>query len=65
MRRRPDGQRQNVRVTFGPPIAPRPIDERREVMEQVRLFFEREGAATTPNRRIAAQQPDAVTTAAG
>jgi 1-acyl-sn-glycerol-3-phosphate acyltransferase len=61
MRRRADRQRQSVRVVFGPPLAPRPVEERREVMEQVRLFFERQGAATTPNRRIA--EPQAVTTA--
>ena len=65
MRRRGDGQRQSVRVAFGPPIAPRPIKERREVMEQVRLFFEQHGAVTTPNRRVAAKQADAVTTATG
>jgi len=56
MRRRTGGARQVVRVAFGPPIPPRPREQRREVMEQVRLFFAAQGAATTPNRRIAAKQ---------
>lgn len=55
MRRR-GGRRQRLRVAFGPPIAPRPRQERREVMEEVRLFFESQGAATTPNKRLAAKQ---------
>ena len=56
MRRARGRRRQDVRVAFGPPIAPRPPEERREVMEQVRKFFESQGAVTTPNKRIAAQQ---------
>jgi 1-acyl-sn-glycerol-3-phosphate acyltransferase len=55
-RRRRDGRRHHVRVAFGPPIAPRSRAERREVMEEVRLFFESQGAATTPNKRLAAKQ---------
>ena len=56
MRRRPDARRQQLRVAFGPPIAPRPLAERREVMEEARLFFESRGARTTPNKRLAAKQ---------
>jgi 1-acyl-sn-glycerol-3-phosphate acyltransferase len=56
MRRRHAGQRQVVRVAFGPPIPPQPPEQRREVMEEVRAFFAAQGAATTPNRRIAAKQ---------
>jgi len=62
MRRRRDGGRQLVRIAFGPAIPPRPPEERREVMEEVRLFFESHGAATTPNRRIAAKRQRALTT---
>jgi 1-acyl-sn-glycerol-3-phosphate acyltransferase len=65
MRRRPSGRRQHVRVAFGAPIAPGPLEQRREVMEQVRLFFESQGAPTTPNRRIATNREQAVTTTAG
>jgi 1-acyl-sn-glycerol-3-phosphate acyltransferase len=61
MRRARGRRRQHVRVAFGPPIPPRPSDERREVMEQVRLFFEAQGAVTTPNRRLAAKQQKPVT----
>jgi 1-acyl-sn-glycerol-3-phosphate acyltransferase len=53
MRRRPDGSRQQVRVAFGAAI-PHPGDEhRKEVMERVRLFFESQGAATTPDKAVA------------
>jgi 1-acyl-sn-glycerol-3-phosphate acyltransferase len=62
MRRGPGGRRQTVRVAFGPAIAPRPPSERREVMEQVRLFFASQGAATTPNKRLAARRDRALTT---
>ena len=58
MRRGRGGRRHVVRVAFGPPIAPRPPAERREVMEEVRSFFAAHGAATTPNRRIAARQAE-------
>jgi 1-acyl-sn-glycerol-3-phosphate acyltransferase len=64
MRRRPGGQRQQVRVAFGPAIAARPLAERREVMEEVRLFFESQGATTTPNKRVAGTRREAVATAA-
>jgi hypothetical protein len=60
MRRGRRGRRQTVRVAFGPAIAPRPTAERREVMEQVRLFFASRGAATTPNKRLAAQRDRAL-----
>jgi 1-acyl-sn-glycerol-3-phosphate acyltransferase len=56
MRRGPGRRRQDVRIVFGPPIAPRPTRERREAMEQVRLFFEQQGATTTPNKRLAAKR---------
>lgn len=56
MRRRRDGGRQHVRVVFGPPIAPRPVAQRREVMDEVRRFFAAQGAATTPNKRLAAKR---------
>ncbi len=53
MRRRPDRSRQDVRVAFGPAIR-NPADEhRKEVMERVRLFFESEGARTTPDKALA------------
>lgn len=61
MRRGRGGRRQTVRVAFGPAIAPRPTAERREVMEQVRLFFASRGAATTPNKRLAARRDRALT----
>jgi 1-acyl-sn-glycerol-3-phosphate acyltransferase len=63
MRRRKDGRRQKLRVAFGPPIPSRSPRERREVMEQARLFFESQGAATTPNKRLVAKR--AVTVASG
>ena len=63
MRRRRDRGRQVVRVAFGTPIAPRPREQRREVMEEVRSFFAAQGAATTPNRRIAARQAEPAATA--
>jgi 1-acyl-sn-glycerol-3-phosphate acyltransferase len=60
MRRAPGRRRQEVAIAFGPPIAPRPPAERREVMEQVRLFFASRGAATTPNKRLEAKRRQAV-----
>jgi 1-acyl-sn-glycerol-3-phosphate acyltransferase len=62
MRRGRGGRRQTVRVAFGPAIAPRPPSERREVMEEVRLFFASQGAATTPNKRLVARRDRALTT---
>jgi 1-acyl-sn-glycerol-3-phosphate acyltransferase len=62
MRRAPGRRRHELRIAFGAPIAPRPSQERREVMEQVRLFFESRGAATTPNKRLAAKRRRAITT---
>ena len=61
MRRGRGGRRQLVRIAFGPPIRPRPPEQRREVMEEVRVFFESQGAATTPNKRIAAKRRRALT----
>lgn len=65
MRRARGGRRQRLRIAIGPPIPARPREERREVMEQVRLFYESQGAATTPNKRIAAKRRRAVTTTSG
>lgn len=48
------GGRHPIAVCFGPPIRPREGEHRVEVMERVRLFFEASGAATTPDRRVAA-----------
>lgn len=64
MRRRPDGRRQELRVAFGPPVRPAGPEDRRDAMERVRLFFESEGATTTPDK-IVANRRRAATTAAG
>jgi 1-acyl-sn-glycerol-3-phosphate acyltransferase len=63
MRRAQDGRRHKLRVVFGSPIPSRSPEERREVMEQVRLFFVSQGAATTPNKRLAAKRAVAITSA--
>ncbi|HEX4732827.1 MAG TPA: lysophospholipid acyltransferase family protein [Thermoleophilaceae bacterium] len=60
MRRARGHRRQRISVSVGPPIAPRPRAERREVMEQVRLFFASRGAATTPNKRLASKRREAI-----
>jgi 1-acyl-sn-glycerol-3-phosphate acyltransferase len=52
MRRRPDGSRQRVRVAFGPAIRHPGDEHRKEVMERVRLFFESQGARTTPDKTV-------------
>jgi 1-acyl-sn-glycerol-3-phosphate acyltransferase len=41
-------RRHTVEVRFGEPIRPQDVAERHEVMEQVRLFWEREGEAEEP-----------------
>ena len=41
-------RRHKVEVHFGEPIRPHDPSERHEVMEQVRLFWEREGASEAP-----------------
>ena len=41
-------RRHKVEVHFGEPIRPHDTSERHEVMEKVRLFWEREGAADDP-----------------
>jgi 1-acyl-sn-glycerol-3-phosphate acyltransferase len=38
-------RRHKVEVRFGAPIKPRTVDDRKEVMEEVRAFWEREGHA--------------------
>jgi 1-acyl-sn-glycerol-3-phosphate acyltransferase len=50
MRRARD--RQPIAVHIGPPVWPREGEHPKEVMEQVRLFFEASGAVTTPDKRI-------------
>jgi 1-acyl-sn-glycerol-3-phosphate acyltransferase len=49
------GGRHPIAVRFGPPVRPRDGEDRIEVMERVRLFFEASGAVTTPDKRIAAR----------
>jgi 1-acyl-sn-glycerol-3-phosphate acyltransferase len=41
-------RRHRVEVRFGPPIAPRAVAERREVMDEVRAFWERKGLPEDP-----------------
>jgi hypothetical protein len=41
-------RRHKVEVRFGEPIAPRDESERREVMEEVRAFWERKGLPAEP-----------------
>jgi 1-acyl-sn-glycerol-3-phosphate acyltransferase len=56
-RRREPGRltgRHPIAVCFGPPVRPKEGEHRVEVMERVRLFFEASGAATTPDRKVAA-----------
>ncbi|QEC48453.1 1-acyl-sn-glycerol-3-phosphate acyltransferase [Baekduia soli] len=45
------GRRHPIEVRFGPPIRPRAGEDRRQVMERVRLFFAESGATTTPAGR--------------
>jgi 1-acyl-sn-glycerol-3-phosphate acyltransferase len=56
MRRGPGRERRSVRVAFGPPIHPLPDEHRTDLMERVRLFFESQGATTTPDKRIVARR---------
>jgi len=44
-------RRHKVHVTFGEPIAPRDPAERREVMDEVRAFWERKGEPADPAKR--------------
>jgi 1-acyl-sn-glycerol-3-phosphate acyltransferase len=44
-------RRHKVEVRFGEPIAPRDTSERREVMEEVRAFWERKGQPADPAKR--------------
>ena len=44
-------RRHKVQVRFGEPIAPRDPAERREVMDQVKAFWERKGLPEDPARR--------------
>lgn len=48
--------RHTISVTFGAPIRPAPLDDRYEVMEQVRLFMASCGADTTPDPKLAARR---------
>jgi len=63
MRRGSDRRRQDVRIAFGLPIRPAPDEHRTDVMERVRLFFESEGATTTPDKRIVARSRRSAATA--
>jgi 1-acyl-sn-glycerol-3-phosphate acyltransferase len=63
MTRSPGGGRREVKVAFGPAIRPAADEHRTDVMERVRLFLEAEGAQTTPDKRIVAQQRKSATTA--
>jgi 1-acyl-sn-glycerol-3-phosphate acyltransferase len=44
-------RRHPIEIRFGAPIQPDGVEQRAEVMERVRLFFEQAGAATTPAER--------------
>lgn len=44
-------RRHKVEVRFGEPIAPRDPSERRDVMDEVRAFWEREGQPADPAKR--------------
>jgi 1-acyl-sn-glycerol-3-phosphate acyltransferase len=44
--------RHPIAVHIGPPVRPREGEDRTEVMERVRRFFEASGAVTTPDKRI-------------
>jgi 1-acyl-sn-glycerol-3-phosphate acyltransferase len=54
--RRVEGRRQPIAIHFGPAIRPREGEHRTEVMERVRQFLEASGAATTPDKRVAARR---------
>jgi 1-acyl-sn-glycerol-3-phosphate acyltransferase len=41
-------RRHKVEVRFGAPITPRTVDERKEVMDEVRAFWDREGRPAKP-----------------
>jgi 1-acyl-sn-glycerol-3-phosphate acyltransferase len=56
MRRGPGRRRRDVRVAFGPPIRAAAHEDRRDVMERVRLFFASKGATTTPDKIVARRQ---------
>ena len=51
---RPFSRRHRVEVRFGHPIAPRDVAERREVMDEVRAFWDRKGLPDEPRRRAPA-----------
>lgn len=53
MRRDPARTRHQVRVAFGPAIRAAAHEDRRDVMERVRLFFDSQGATTTPDKIVA------------
>jgi 1-acyl-sn-glycerol-3-phosphate acyltransferase len=42
-------RRHKVEVRFGAPIKPRSVDERKEVMDEVRAFWERQGRPARPS----------------
>ena len=65
---RPEGggrlARHTIGVSFGAPLHPGRLDDRFEVMEQVRLFMASCGADTTPDPKLAARRAAAMTQAA-
>jgi len=48
---KPLPRRHPIEIRFGAPIQPRGVEQRSEVMERVRAFFEQAGADTTPAER--------------
>jgi 1-acyl-sn-glycerol-3-phosphate acyltransferase len=42
-------RRHPVEVRFGEPISPRGVDQRREVMDEVRAFWDRKGLPAAPD----------------
>jgi 1-acyl-sn-glycerol-3-phosphate acyltransferase len=52
MSRGAGGRRRQLQVAFGSPIRAA-HEDRRDVMERVRMFFESQGAVTTPDKNVA------------
>jgi 1-acyl-sn-glycerol-3-phosphate acyltransferase len=60
---RPEGERfarHTITVAFGAPIPPRPLEDRYEVMERVRLFMASCGADTTADPKLSARRAAAI-----
>ena len=58
-------RRHEVEVRFGDPIRPRAIEDRHEVMDQVRAFWERQGAPAAPAHQPAQDVPEREAVLAG